>query len=694
MLGFLLFAALPIFARAENLGGNLLRFPIRASGGAPVVKSITKRQEEVATESQLNGYFYSIELGIGTPSQAVTVNFDTGSPELWINPICNEAEDPEFCESFGHLEESSTYVDLESQGTIVYGSGFVRFNYSYDYVAIGASRITQQIFGVASSSFFTNVGIMGASPDLSGWESEYPLVIDNLASQGFINSRAFSLDIRSIESDRGSVIFGGIDTRKYSGRLEKCPIIPADDSPDGYTRYWVNLDGIALVQGGKKTTIFSSPQKQAVLLDSGYTLSTLPGPLVEAIVADFPTAEPIENSPLYAVDCSVRDLDDTVDFAFGETVIKVPYKDFVWKRESDQACRLGVFQDDNFPVLGDSFLRAAYVVYDWDNRNIFVANNEDCGTQLVEIGSGPNAVPDLVGECNRSNSTTTAQSTSTTAHSASTATTSTSTMLPHSNATSVLTTERAHSSSVALSTSHVSSILTTERSSHTSVALSTSQLSYAAESYPTAWGTDASTSTVTVSNVYTITSCPPDVKDCPIGSVTTETFTSYTVCPPEDMHVPSHNGATPNDPGKDSYHGSQPNALVITKEARPQTVATYTIHATSICVGEDGCSIGASKVVEHIVTVTPVNENEDSSPTLIGGSSKPGNHLSLKHTAITVPADSAATLGVKPETNGSATYHKLTEDTAGGSLPLTAGAAWVAPSILALIAGGFVVAAL
>lgn len=99
-----------------------------------------------------------------------------------------------------------------------------------------AAKINQQVFGVATDSEFSSVGIMGAGPALEGWENRYPLIIDNLAAQGFINSRAFSLDIRTLQSARGSVVFGGIDTKKYSGSLEKLPIVPAASSPDGYTR--------------------------------------------------------------------------------------------------------------------------------------------------------------------------------------------------------------------------------------------------------------------------------------------------------------------------------------------------------------------------------------------------------------------------------------------------------------------------
>lgn len=99
-----------------------------------------------------------------------------------------------------------------------------------------AANIRNQVFGVAYDSSFTSVGIMGAAPDLNGWDAPYPLVIDSMVRQGLIKSRALSLDIRTLDSDRGAVIFGGLDTKKYTGHLEKRPIIPAESSPDGLTR--------------------------------------------------------------------------------------------------------------------------------------------------------------------------------------------------------------------------------------------------------------------------------------------------------------------------------------------------------------------------------------------------------------------------------------------------------------------------
>lgn len=55
--------------------------------------------------------------------------------------------------------------------------------------------------------------------------------------------------------------------------------------------------------------------------------------------------------------------------------------------------------DTDAPVLGDSFLRAAYVVYDQDNRNLHLAQADDCGDSLVAISTGVNAVPSVTGKC-------------------------------------------------------------------------------------------------------------------------------------------------------------------------------------------------------------------------------------------------------------------------------------------------------
>ncbi len=71
----------------------------------------------------------------------------------------------------------------------------------------------------------------------AGVDTTYPNFIDSLFAQGHTATRAYSLLLGDADSAQGSIIFGGLDRGKYSGILEKTPIIPAQESPDGYPRY-------------------------------------------------------------------------------------------------------------------------------------------------------------------------------------------------------------------------------------------------------------------------------------------------------------------------------------------------------------------------------------------------------------------------------------------------------------------------
>lgn len=123
------------------------------------------------------------------------------------------------------------------------------------------------------------------------------------------------------------------------------PYNPSSHSPaDSSSSYWVNLNGITVsLANGDDIAVFKDGV-QPVLLDSGYTLSALPGSIFNQLVEAFPSAAPISGSDLWSVDCSLADTEDTVDFTFGETVINVPYADWIWQQET--FCYLGAFQDD------------------------------------------------------------------------------------------------------------------------------------------------------------------------------------------------------------------------------------------------------------------------------------------------------------------------------------------------------------
>ncbi|KAL1882964.1 hypothetical protein Daus18300_000602 [Diaporthe australafricana] len=360
----------------------------------------SKRQDSTRLENQQSGTTYTIDIEIGTPPQAVTLIVDTGSSELWVNPTCETSGQPEYCGSFPQFDytSSSTINDTGYSNVLGYGKGNVTIEYVTDVISVGSASLTDQIFGVGFESYDIPLGILGLAPPTDS-EGLYTYVLDNMVEQGVIDSRAFSLDLRDVDSPDGSVIFGGVDTGKFVGGLQKCPILDPLDTPSGADRYWIYLTGLGMTLPGGESGLIGEGEL-AVFLDSGGTMTRLPTKVFEVIGAAFPGAQYDSESGYFVVDCDVGDSSGSVDFVFGEKIISVAFDDFIWQVPSlEDTCVLGVLADDNEPVLGDTFLRAAYVVYDQDNRNLHLAQAANCGTSLIAISTGLDAVPSVTGDC-------------------------------------------------------------------------------------------------------------------------------------------------------------------------------------------------------------------------------------------------------------------------------------------------------
>jgi hypothetical protein len=180
-------------------------------------------------------------------------------------------------------------------------------------------------------------------------------------------------------------------------------MIPAAENPQQRERFYIYMSAVSVTApGGTAESVFqatSTSQGHAVHFDSGGTISRLPPAVTRAIAAKFPGAQ-LRGSN-YFVNCTVVGQPGTVDFTFGKgaSTIQVPYSDFIYRAGSD--CILGVAasSSDKF-VIGDTVLRAAYVVFDQDNGNLHLAQASSCASEnILAIGTGADAVPSAPGSC-------------------------------------------------------------------------------------------------------------------------------------------------------------------------------------------------------------------------------------------------------------------------------------------------------
>ncbi|KAM0713908.1 hypothetical protein Q7P37_010870 [Cladosporium fusiforme] len=366
---------------------------------------LRKRQSDktvrVALDNEETLYFMNVT--IGTPEQELQLHLDTGSSDLWVNvdnsKLCMEREDP--CSASGtyNANASSSYSYIDSTFNISYvdGSGSVG-DYVSDTVRFGGITLEEQQFGVGYVSSSTE-GILGIGYPINevavayNGGNPYPNVPWNLVKHGEISSNAYSLWLNDLSASTGSILFGGINTAKFQGELQTLPIIPENGV---YAEFVIALTDVgANGESGAIAKDLATP----VLLDSGSSLMYLPDEIAYTIF-DSVDATYQEDQGAAIVDCALRWGTGTIDFTFSGPTISVGLSELVitvGTENGEPICIIGILPaEDTTPVLGDTFLRSAYVVYDLDNHEISMAPTNFNATgddNIMEIGDGDDPVP-------------------------------------------------------------------------------------------------------------------------------------------------------------------------------------------------------------------------------------------------------------------------------------------------------------
>ncbi|KAJ9613126.1 hypothetical protein H2200_003067 [Cladophialophora chaetospira] len=415
MKQLLLLASVLAVASAKTVKLNFWKIKAPAtSHRATLVRRDDDFADPLTGDAQKIQYF--INVTIGTPPQDFALQLDTGSSDTWVPAADSWGCEDDGCIDYGAFDKnvSSTYALLPggdgtfyiSYADLSYASG----DYFTDVLSFSKDdSITNTTMALANDTDqvqgLMGVGFRANEASLQNDEPfDFPTVPEVLKAQGHIDRVAYSLYLDSFDDNAGAILFGGIDSSRYTGELLALPL--SQDAYGNYSEFRVALTQIS-IHDGKSTRALSQPDLSVpALLDSGTTYSYLPQDIVESLSEGL-GATLSEDNGYYYVPCSYRKANVSLIYTFGGldgVNISVPLSELISEQLGDESayrdgtpgCTLMVEADPgdgSGTILGDSFLRSAYAVYDLENLVVALAQAKVDDKPAISSGDAVKPIP-------------------------------------------------------------------------------------------------------------------------------------------------------------------------------------------------------------------------------------------------------------------------------------------------------------
>jgi hypothetical protein len=278
-----------------------------------------------------------------------------------------------------------SYVDGSFSKGAYIAETFGIGNIEITNVTMGLGLNTDIAYGLVGVGYALNEASVSHSDQIY---DNLPLV---MRDGGYINTNAYSLWLNDLGASKGNILFGGIDTDKYMGDLIRVSV-QQDPQTNAFTSFIVKLTSLEAHSSSGQDSLTSSSFPVPVVLDSGTTFSYLPADLANEVWEEvgatyYLSSDGSSGAPL--VPCALANNQGYFAFGFGGSggpVIKVSMDELVLPISNQEtafpsgpykgqsACQFGIqnFTGSHF-LLGDTFLRSAYVVYDLENNEIGIA---------------------------------------------------------------------------------------------------------------------------------------------------------------------------------------------------------------------------------------------------------------------------------------------------------------------------------
>ncbi|KAK0862455.1 hypothetical protein LTS02_007214 [Friedmanniomyces endolithicus] len=391
---------------------------------SPLARGLVKRQSGGTVETNVfdiltysDGGAYYANVTVGTPPQDQVVILDTGSSDLYFDATTAQAcmsTGPNSCRGGTFSpKNSNSYNVVDPSPALIPPSATAPLN-----VQFGVAEEVNSTSGYA-------VGLMGLGySENEASQHQYSNMPEVLRDAHVINSRLYSIFLNSVGETSGSILFGGIDTSKYTGEMATLDLL-TDQQTGGVDQFISTVTALSASVSGKVTNMFSGGSNSdaaynqtdtalPVLLDTGSSAWSMDQNVYAQYIA--PAFPYVDQQGLCS--CSHQNDETTLTVEFGRKInITVPIREFVIpiynattnqpypysSTGSDTACAFMISPaaatGQGFQTLGDAILRSMYVVFDLDNGQVSLAQaalNSTASPAIHTVSAGASGVAQAV----------------------------------------------------------------------------------------------------------------------------------------------------------------------------------------------------------------------------------------------------------------------------------------------------------